>query len=399
MTVFIDGIVLTRKFPSGSIPELCGMRSMAYLQPGDVDKDGKKIVELTPLGERLYTSWIHGSHDSKVQLASDGTTLSMKGNPGRFGRTDNLFNLDFEGTIKAANRIAHSQGFPVDSFQPGERDPYTRSQLEKIWASRVDESRQPLHVAEGWKLHDDDGNELQSKKRASAREQDIESPWTGARVWSIHMTQNYRTGSPENARAILEWANTQTVQRVKKARLGPTTVVWGKLSYCQIELYVKADEMLAHAKGPQAKAEVLSSPAYQYALENGIIRLEVKCAKDFLKHRNLTYLGNWDMGTVTNLFAEKAEILHRCSVSVAAEDEDILALLPSSTRVHAAAWMAGVDVSAHMSRRTFFRHAKVLRQYGIDICEKRNITVVRPKLREVEVTPVAAPHWYSLSAA
>lgn len=365
MTVFIDGIVLTRKFPHGSIPELCGMRSMAFLQPGDVDKQGNKVVDLTPLGERLYTAWIQGSHDSRLQLASDGQTLSMKGNPGRFGRKDNLFNLDFDQTIAAANRIVASQGFPADSFIAGERNPWTVSQLAK------------MDLASG---------------------EVPEDPYTGARVWSIHMTQNYRTGSPENAKAVIEWANTQTVARVKKKRLGATTVVWGQLSYCQTELYIKADEMLDHAKGAEAKARVRDSAEYQYALANGIIRLEVKLAKDFLKHRKLTYLGNWSMGKVMELFKEKADILERCKVACA-DDEDILALLPSSTRVHAAAWMAGVDVSAHMSRRTFFRHAKVLREYGIDICEKRNVSVIRPKMREVTIEAVSVPDWYQLSAA
>lgn len=365
MTVFIDGIVLTRRFPYGTIPELCGMRSMAYLQPGDVDKNGRVVEELTPLGERLFTAWIQGSHDSRVRLASDGETLSMKGNPGRFGRSDNLFNLDFDQTIAAANRIAESQGFPASAFVPGEQNPWTVSQLSKM--------------------------DLSSGEVP-------ETPYTGARVWSIHLTQNYCTGSADNAKAVIDWANTQTMARVKKARLGLSTLVWGSLSYCQTELYIKADEMLAHAKGAEAKDRVRQSQEYQHALANGIIRLEVKCAKDFLKHRKLTYLGNWTMGTVLELFKEKAEILERCSVACA-DDEDILALLPSSTRVHAAAWMAGVDVSKHMSRRTFFRHAKVLRAYGIDICEKRNVSVVRPKMREVSVTPASVPDWYRLSAA
>jgi len=364
--VFVDGIVLTRKFKPDSIPVLCGMRSMAYLEPGDVDRDGRKVVELTALGERLYTAWIQGSHDSRLQMASDGTTLSLKGNPGRFGRRDNLFNMGFRETLVAANRIAAAQGFPVDAFVPGEFNPWTVSQLAKM---------------EGLK----DG-------------QRPEDPWTGARVWSIHLTQNYRTGSPENAKAVIDWLNTQSVARVKKSRLGLSTIVWGSIRYRQTEVYIKADEMLAHCKTPEEKDEMRKSDAYKYALVNGIIRLEVKCAKDYLKHKQLTYLGNWDMGTVTALFKENSEILDRCQLSFAS-DEDLLASLPAHVRVHAAAWLSGVDVTQLMSRATFYRHAKVLREYGIDIAEPRNVSVIRPKMKEITVAPVEVPHWYSLSAA
>lgn len=366
--MFIDGITITRKFPFGSIKTLTGLRTLNFRLAGDIDRDGVPVPETEVYPEKLQTAWIRGSHDSKIRIASDGTTLSMKGNPGRFGRAENLFNLDLAQTVEACNRLAVTQGFPANAFVPGRLDAWTTSQLQKMGSF--------------------------------AAEDRPEDPWAdGARVWNIHLTQNYATGSAENAKAVIDWANTQTMSRVKKRRLGRSTLVWGELSYCQVELYDKAEEMLNHCKGKEARAAMLDNPAYQYALSNGIIRLEVKCAKDFLKFKKLTYLGNWTMGTVTELFKEKSEILTRCAVAVAAEDEDILALLPSSTRVHAAAWMAGVDVSAHMSRRTFFRHAKVLRPYGIDICEKRNVSVIRPKMRNVEITPVSVPEWYQLTAA
>lgn len=371
--VFVDGIVLTRKFKPDSIPVLCGMRSMAYLEPGDVDRDGRKVVELTALGERLYTAWIQGSHDSRLQMASDGTTLSVKGNPGRFGRRDNLFNLGFNETIAAVNRIAVTQGFPP-GFKKGKPSPYTVSQLQKMDLATGEVPELPYEIEENGVVT------------------------SAARVWSIHLTQNYRTGSPENAKAVIEWLNTQSVARVKKSRLGLSTIVWGSIRYCQTEVYVKADEMLAHCKTPQEKDAMRESDAYKYALVNGIIRLEVKCAKDYLKHKKLTYLGNWDMGTVTALFKEKSEILDRCQLSFAS-DEELLASLPAHVRVHAAAWLSGVDVTQLMSRATFYRHAKVLREYGIDIAEPRNVSVIRPKMKEITVAPVEVPHWYSLSAA
>lgn len=365
--VFVDGIVLTQKFRFDSIKVLCGLRSLAYREPGDVDRGGKVVIDTEVVGERLSTAWIRGSHDSKLQLRSDGTLLSLKGNPGRWCRPDNLFNLDLAATIASANEVVQAQGFPAGSFASGVPDPYTQSQMARMSLK--------------------DGDEPPEK------------PWTGSRVWSIHLTQNYATGSAENAKAVIDWANTQSVARVKKSRLGLSTIIWGSITYCQTELYIKADEMLAHCKTREDKARMRDSEAYKYAVDNGIIRLEVKCAKDFLKHRNLTYLGNWDMGTVTALFKEKSEILERCSLSAATDDGEILAALPAATRVHAAAWFAGIDVAPLMSRATFYRHAKTLRAYGIDISEPRNITVIRPKMREIMVSPLDLPDWYSLSAA
>jgi hypothetical protein len=365
LMVFIDGIVLTQKFKPGSIKQLCGLRLMSFREAGDIDREGNEVEEQEVIGERMGTAWIRGSHDSKIQLRSDGTLLSLKGNPGRWCRGDNLFNLGLAETVAKANEIVESRGFPANAFGAGRRDPFTKCQMHKL------------------KIHDVD---------------DLELPWTGARVWSIHLTQNYVTGSADNAKAVIEWLNTQSVARVKKSRLGLSTIVWGNISYCQTEVYVKADEMLAHCKGAEAKAAMRESEAYKYALANGIIRLEVKCAKDFLKERKLTYLGNWDMGTVTALFKEKSEVLERCKLRYASDDE-LLDALPQHVRVHAAAWLQGIDVTKLMSRATFYRHAKVLRAHGIDIAEPRNVSVIRPVMKEISVAAVQAPEWYSLSAA
>jgi hypothetical protein len=370
--VFVDAIVLTRKFrpvdgQEHAIPVLCGVRTLRYRLKGDIDRSGKPTVLDELVGEKMATAWIQGSHDSKMQLRSDGTTLSIKGNPGRWCRPDNLFNLGLDETIQRANEIVASQGFPERAFVPGVRDAWTMSQLAK------------MDIKAGADVPED--------------------PWSdGARVWSIHLTQNYRTGSPENAKAVIEWLNTQSVARVKKSRLGLSTIIWGSIKYCQTEVYVKADEMLAHCKSPEDKAAMLNSESYKYALANGIIRLEVKCAKDYLQHKKLTYLGNWDMGTVTALFKEKSEVLERCALTHESDDE-LLAALPAHVRVHAAAWLRGVDVSQLMSRATFYRHAKVLRAYGIDIAEPRNVAVLRPKMKEITVSAVEAPDWYCLSAA
>jgi len=226
---------------------------------------------------------------------------------------------------------------------------------------------------------------------------DAEIKWGGARIWGIHLTQNYATGSPENARAVIEWLNTQSVARVKKSRFGNSTVTWGSLKYCQTEAYIKADEMLAHAKGDEAKAAVLASRLYKWALENGIVRVEVKAAKDFLRFKGLTYLGSWDMGTVQRLFDEKTEVLHRLKVDV--EEFDLMSI-PGKYRMAVAAWLKGEDVaSLYNTRMTLYRHAKALRAYGIDINAKRNIIAMPVKFRSITMQAATAPDWYDFRAA
>lgn len=368
--IFIDKIAITQKGRAGWVREIAGVRNIAFRQPGDINLEGKVVEVEEVIGERATAAWVHGSHETKLQIRSDGSTLSMKGNVGRWCRADNLFNLGLDATIQKCNDIVREQklltGCRLFAFHKGERDAFTESQLAKL---------------------------------DLAKDEVPEDPWTGSRIWEIHLTQNYATGSAKAAKAVIDWCDTQTVARVKKGRLGNTTVVWGSLKYAQTELYVKADEMLAHCKGPEAKEAMRQSPAYKFAEENGIVRLEIKLAKDFLKHRKLTYLGNWTMGTVTELFKEKEEILRRCALREDKTDAEVLECLPRSARVHAAAWMQGIDVAPLMSRATFYRHSKVLRQYGIDIAEKRNVTALQPVMRSIEVQPLAVPDWYSLTAA
>lgn len=376
--VFIDKITMTQRFLRDSIPQLCGLRTILYREAGDIDREGKTVVETEAVGESLKTAWVKGSHNTALQLRSDGTTLSIKGNPGRFGRPDNLFNLDLSETIDRANAIVQAQGFPARAFHKGHPLEFSRSQLEKMGFAKE-------QIAEIQRLPD--------------AKESPEKQWSGARVWEIHLTQNFVTGSPENVKRVVDWANTQTVSRVKKSRLGATTVVWGNLKYCQTELYGKAEEMLAHCKSKEEKEAMKQSEAYKWALANGVVRLEIKCAKDFLRERKLTYLGNWDMGTVTALFEEKSEILRRCALVKDQDEADILAALEPKYRVTAAAWMQGIDLTTLMSRATLYRHAKVLREYGMDIMEKRNVAVLRPKMSEVTISACALPDWYSLQAA
>jgi hypothetical protein len=374
MTTFIDGIVLTQKHPPSEVRELAGVRSMAYREKGDIGRDGSEVEDQELIGEQFRHAWIQGSHATAIRMKSESGLVSLAGNPGRWSRPDNLFNLDLAGTLQVSNRLLEMQGLP--GFEGGE--PIASSRIAPV-----------LH--EGSLLFASGGDLSTVDYVISQADGTFRC---GARVWSIHVTRNYATGSEADALAVLSWLDTQSVARVKKKRFGRSTVVWGSLNYCQVEAYLKADEMMDHCKGPIEREQMRQNPAYQWAKENGIVRIEVKAAKDYLRDRGLTYLGAWNMDNVVKLFDERTEILHRVKCDIEEFDP---AILPTKIANTAAAWLAGVDVRRHMNERTFYRHAKLLREYGIDIAERRNVVALAPtiKYKTIEFRELSVPDWYS----
>jgi len=371
-TTFIDGIVLSQRFRPNSIKSLAGLRSIAFRETGDISFDGSAVESQEILPERIKAAWIQGSHNTRVQVSSDGTLVQQKGNPGRFGRSDNVFNLDWDSTFAACNQINLSQGLPA--FAVG--DPAASTQLiygvDGVLASRSEFS--------GYVCQADDGNFHD-----------------GARVWSIHVTRNFMAGSEKDAIAVLNWLDGQSVSRVKKRRFGKSTVAWGNLNYCQTEAYLKADEMLDHCKGDIERELMRQNPVYQWCRDNGVVRVEVKASKDYLREAGLTWAGDWNMSKVVKLFEDRTEVLRRVKPDIEEFDP---ANLPSGVACTASAWLRGEDVSRIMNRTTFWRHAKKLREFGIDIAEPRNVASMPIRIRTIELQAAAAPDWYwSRSAA
>jgi hypothetical protein len=153
-----------------------------------------------------------------------------------------------------------------------------------------------------------------------------------------------------------------------------------------LKVYIKALEMEAHGCN--------TGRVYEYARDNGVIRLEVE-----LKHRELSDLGwsvvgafleAWDMKKVHKLFGDYEKIL---DVGKEQSDAEFLDSLPQRLRVMAAAFLSGVDVRAMVSRATFFRYRKQLLEYGIDLAIDRP-TQIKTVVQFIEIKPLEAPDWY-----
>ena len=149
--------------------------------------------------------------------------------------------------------------------------------------------------------------------------------------------------------------------------------------------------MMAHCRGDLDREMMRQNPVYQWCRENGVVRVEVKAAKDYLREVGLTWAGDWDMTKVINLFESRTEVLNRVKADIEEFDP---ANLPSKVANTAAAWLRGEDVKRYMNLRTFQRHAKVLREYGIDIAEPRNVKTMPVRFKTIEMQAASVPEWY-----
>lgn len=296
-----------------------------------------------------------GSFDTSLQIRSSANEVFISGNVGRWGRPDNVFNFDFDGTVRKANDIASHYGLPA--FCAGEKSALVSPTATDIKLGRV-------HV------------------------------WTGATVSNLHITENYITGSPEAARSFIGWLSSQSVARVKQGRVGSASTSWGsKGGRKLLKAYIKADEMLAHCPDKAAKEKMKTYPVYRYAHENGLVRVELEAHRKMLIDEGMRFLGDITMAKVVQLFHKHTEILRRVNTDFATGRAD-LSQLPPKLRLMALAHFKGEDTTTLCSRATWYRHAKALRGFGIDLSSESNVRSLPVVFRVQDVKAAEAPHWY-----
>jgi hypothetical protein len=152
----------------------------------------------------------------------------------------------------------------------------------------------------------------------------------------------------------------------------------------------------AYRKGAEMKTHGADPELTQWVIDQGVVRVELE-----LKRRELSELGLRDLGNITQekldaIFLEHLEPFRRVDSS---DEPDVLASIPARSRAYAAAWLGGQDVRLLCSQATLYRHAKLLRGYGLDILEPRNIERFPVKVRVIDLVPLECPEWYRKKAA
>ncbi len=294
--------------------------------------------------ERISPTSLGGSFDTTVQLGCDGFNVYLSGNVGRLSRQDNVFNLGWQATLAKCQRILAANGL------------------------------RPFGITE----------------RASGADAAGESGGVGrgARLLRVDITGNFSTGSIGQAKALVRGAQGLGRARHRPGAVGDWSAWWVNTSR-MVKVYVKSEELVAHGK--ERDESIVA-----WCCDHGVVRFEVEVKRRELQRLGLNHLGDVTDEKLRVVFEEETAFLRKYDRS---DEPDILLAIPSRSRAYAAAWLKGQDLRQICSNGTFYRHAKVLRGFDIDITRRRDIHNFPVKVRLVELSPLSAPSWYQWDEA
>lgn len=380
---FIDWIVVKQNHHRTDLPIVGGdlrLKAKNIIEltrpaPGDMEGEileGIKIARGDLTGYALPSLHHKGSHSTALMVRCDGSTVAVSGNMGRWERPDNVFNYGIDDTIAKANAyLAEHHALP--GFHTGDLVP-----------------------------------------RNSVSERDLglglTYEWTGAVLNELHATRNYCTGSDALSIEAMRHLGGMRAARISKTKWATETIRFGNLAtkgkplHKALVIYRKAEEMLAHAKGEEAKTRIKSSQEYQYARDLGLVRIECKWGPHFLRDNGCRFLGDATMSKIVSIFEAQTHFLF-----AATPDHEARLVIQLDPKIRSAAlhWIRGDDLRTLYSRATFYRITKRLRdELGIDATEPRHVDG-RPNCEDalqrhldalpcINLQPQTAPEWYGL---
>lgn len=332
-------------------------------------------LETGLLSETTNRKRFEGSYSSSLFIRCDGSTVTVEGNPSRWGRQDNLFGLTtFDQCIQVINVLLHDLGLP----------PFTK-------CTRFD-----------W-LQGSDG------KRASLITD-------GAVFGRIDWTRNFSVGKG-NELPFIRALSSQSIGNGKKPFLYPNghTVTWGgKASLWYQKVYTKSEDLRINLKSRLKKDPHLPLEEKNY-LENliehcdnqGIVRDEKEFKSRFLRKNNMCFYGLTNESDFNKYLTDIDKIIARIEMSTVDYETISDQLLEkkivtsrqaaNATQSCALAWLHGQKVN--LQKSAYYVHKGRLLQLGIDISNPHDITKGLPQLkrqREIVVSDAVPPSWYQM---
>ena len=353
---FFDWLTIYQEYPAGVPVFGADFRSSVCIETGEL------------IYEMVTGKSVRGSFDSSLTIRSNGTSVSVSGNPSRWGRLDNLIGLtSLDDCVAVYNAVLVDLGLP----------PFTKCTKLYQRASKADR---------------------------------VSTFSNGAIITRLDVTTNHMTGSESNA---LDFLRSITAYSHRKDGYlypnGRTVDFYRGSTYRYLKFYDKAHDMTLHKNTKNMTEEDINycEDLRKYLKKVGCIREEHELKSPLLKKQNLRFYGLFNENDIFSYLKESRHIMDKMSVSVCdyqRVDERLIELgvctpveaSGAQSTVHA--WLNGQNLFATMSKSAFYRMRKRLSYVGIDIKQPFDVVKMKTRFKIVEVSPLAVPDWYQLAA-
>ena len=292
-----------------------------------------------------------GSHSTGLLVKSDGYRVILTGNIGRLNRPDNVYGYTLDELKKLINQIMAFLELP----------PFTL--VNKF-----------LHVRKNKQ-----GEEITEMKS------------DGAHFTRLDFTINFATGSAKNAtdyiyQASIKNPTRRTLHAYKTGvKLGSETKNKG---YKSSKVYIKSADLIRLQKDKSLPQTDYINWLIKYTHDIGVIRFEVQY-NSYLRKYGLSF---WDTthAEIQEHFLEELLLMQK-----EIQKLDILAL----SKLHQLTYFQyqhGIDMKNELPQSTYYKHRKVLLQYGIDIGQPLNITQFPQQYKTIVLKELEPPEGYYL---
>lgn len=297
--------------------------------------------------EWLSQSWlpVQGSYDSNFMVKSlTPQTIQVSGNPAKWLQGHNLFGTNDLKRLMWLFFLSLHESLAEEGLNP------TIEQLDAIEQGKYTISR--VDINESWLLD----NQANVKAWIRAAGEKISMPYRGRGVFS------------------------------------GDTLYWGKGSkYYYLKCYSKGDEI--SSRKSNFPNELRTPQMLEYADKS--LRLELVLCSKALREWNINMPCLWSLDTPKMLLLQVVRTLDM-SNNFKLSDE-LIDSLPRKLRTYYKLWLHGEDLREELSRPTYYRIRKELKEYGIDISLVRDVNKpsdnVIPMIRVLEAEPVGIPDW------
>ncbi|MGH1463545.1 MAG: hypothetical protein K6L74_07495 [Neptuniibacter sp.] len=339
-------------------------------------------TETGEAGKMVQPSWQHpGSFSTSITIQISGNRITMKGNPSRYGRADNLFGFKaLDQCVSVYNSILRSLELPV----------FTKCTKVDFLTDKVGGSAKMRTVSDG------------------------------AVFKEIHITTNKGVGCGNQGDYLRGISSLSYRNAVPRLHTNGKTVDWlskkGNANLIYPSVYDKAHELELHTVDKIKAKYGQDSKEYHYLMQvldfckmHGVVRFEQKIKGRMLTRLNARFWGLFDeknaFEALQRDFINIDEKLQVTAMTIEGISGRLLRLgivdttrAANTTSLYALQWMHGQTFD--LAKSQVKTHRARLRRVGIDIGKPCNISQVSPvyirKAKEVVVSDVEAPAWYQM---